>query len=136
MKYLKVIELIHCSNRSFMGSQFIFSNSVKPIWALLSKFRQKRMHLFWSICNLDFNYNYNIAKGSFILKGDFYFFDNLKVFHEIFSCKVKYFVNYIIPVLNWFNLNWSGTIKKEVYIFGLFKRYLLAALLLCDYAVL
>ena len=55
MKYLKVIELIHCSNRSFMGSQFIFSNSVKPIWALLSKFRQKRMHLFWSICNLDFN---------------------------------------------------------------------------------
>ena len=40
------------------------------------------------------------------------FFDNLKVFHEIFRCKV-YFVNYIIPVLNWFNMNWSGTIKRR-----------------------
>ena len=45
---------IHCSNRSFiMDSQFIFSNSV--IWDLLFKFRQKRMHLFWSICDFDFN---------------------------------------------------------------------------------
>ena len=37
-----------------MGSQFIFSNSVKPIWVSLSKFRQKQMHLFWSFCNFDF----------------------------------------------------------------------------------
>ena len=29
----------------------------------------------------------------------FYFFDNLKAFHEIYRCKV-YFVNYIIQVLN------------------------------------
>ena len=32
-------------------------------------------------------------------KSIFYFFDNLRAFHEIFSGKV-YFVNYIIPVLN------------------------------------
>ena len=32
-------------------------------------------------------------------KGIFYFFDNLKKFHEIFSCKV-YLVNYIMPVFN------------------------------------
>ena len=32
-------------------------------------------------------------------KGSFKFFDNLKVFHKIFSGKV-YFVNYISPVLN------------------------------------
>ena len=55
LKYLNVIELIHCSNRWFVGSQFIFSNSVKLVWVLLYKFRQKRMHLFWSICNFDFN---------------------------------------------------------------------------------
>ena len=53
LNYSRVIELIHCSNRSFMGSQFIFSNSVIPIWALIFKFRQKRMHLFWSICNFE-----------------------------------------------------------------------------------
>ena len=31
--------------------------------------------------------------------------------------------------LNWFNLNWSGTIK-DVFIFGVFKTYLLAPLVL------
>ena len=45
LKYVKVIEIIHFLNRSFMGSQFIFSNLVKHIWALLFKFRQKWMHL-------------------------------------------------------------------------------------------
>ena len=55
LKYLKVIELTHRSNRSFMRRQFIFSNSVKPIWVLLSKFRQKQIHLYWSIWNFDFN---------------------------------------------------------------------------------
>ena len=44
----------------------------------------------------------NSCKGSFIREVYFIFFDNLKVFHEIFRCKV-YFVNYTIPVL--FNLN-------------------------------
>ena len=37
---------------------------------------------------------------------------------EIFMCKV-YFVSYIIPVLNWFNLNWSETIKKRFREMGL-----------------
>ena len=32
LKNLKITELIHCLNRSFMGSQFIFSNLDKPIW--------------------------------------------------------------------------------------------------------
>ena len=41
----------------------------------------------------------NSYKGSFITEGYFLFFDNLKGFHEIFSCKV-HFVNYIIPALN------------------------------------
>ena len=55
LKYLKVIELMQYSNRSLMGSQFFFSNSVRPIWALPFKFRQEQMHLFWSICNFVFN---------------------------------------------------------------------------------
>ena len=42
---------------------------------------------------------------------------------------VNYFVNCIIPLLNWFNLYWSRTIK-EVFNFGIFKRYLLAPLVL------
>ena len=37
-------------------------------------------------------------KGSFITEVYFYFFDNLKAFHEIFRCKV-FFVSYIIPAL-------------------------------------
>ena len=52
---LDAIELMHCLNRSFMCIQFISSNSNKQIWDLLFRFRQKRMHLFWSICNSDFN---------------------------------------------------------------------------------
>ena len=64
MQRTQVIEILkgHWTNtmleQSFMGSQLIFSNWSKPIWALLSKFRQKRMHLFWSICNLDFRLRY------------------------------------------------------------------------------
>ena len=53
LKYLKVIELIHFSMPSFMGNQLIFSNAFsKAIWALLFKFRQRRINLFCSICNL------------------------------------------------------------------------------------
>ena len=55
LKHLKVTELTHCSNQSFMGSKLISSNWGKPIWALLFKFRQTRINLFWSICNFDFN---------------------------------------------------------------------------------
>ena len=43
-----------CSKRSFMGSQLIFSNLVKPMWSLLLKFKQKRIHLLCSICSFFF----------------------------------------------------------------------------------
>ena len=35
-----------------VGSQFIFKNSFVPTWALLSRFKQYLMHLFWAICIL------------------------------------------------------------------------------------
>ena len=53
LQNLKDIELITYLKRSLTGSQLIFSNSFCPICALLFKFRI--MHLFWSICNFDFN---------------------------------------------------------------------------------
>ena len=53
LRNLSDIELIICSKRSFTGSQV--SNSFCLTWALLFKFRQNRMHLFWSICNFEFN---------------------------------------------------------------------------------
>ena len=71
LKWLKVIELIHILNWSFMGNQFIFSNSIKPIWCLLFRFWQNPMHLFWSICNFDFNLLFRLgyqAKHTFIIK--------------------------------------------------------------------
>ena len=37
-------------------------------------------------------------KGNFIIEELFYFFDNLRAFHEVFSGKML-FVNYVIPVL-------------------------------------
>ena len=47
IKNLKVAELMHCLKQSFMGSQLIFSNSVKPMWSLIFKFKQKQqIHLF------------------------------------------------------------------------------------------
>ena len=39
-------------NSFLMGSQFIFKNSFVPMWALLSRFKQYLMHLFWAICIL------------------------------------------------------------------------------------
>ena len=59
LKNLKVVELMHCSKRSFMGSQLIFSNSVKPMWSLLFKFKQKRIHLFCSVCSFFFRLLFN-----------------------------------------------------------------------------
>ena len=55
LQNLNDIDLIMSSKRSTMHSQLIFWNSFCPIRALLFKFRQDRMHLFWSICNFDFN---------------------------------------------------------------------------------
>ena len=39
-------------NSFLVGSQFIFKNSFVPMWALLSRFKQYPMHLFWAICIL------------------------------------------------------------------------------------
>ena len=39
-------------NSFLVGSQFIFKNSFVPTWALLSRFKQYLMHLFWAICIL------------------------------------------------------------------------------------
>ena len=39
-------------NSFLVGSQFIFKNSLVPMWALLSRFKQYLMHLFWAICIL------------------------------------------------------------------------------------
>ena len=55
LQNLKDIELITCLKRSLTGGQLIFPNSFCPICALLFKFTHNHMHLFWSICNFDFN---------------------------------------------------------------------------------
>ena len=52
LQNLKYIELIICLKPSLSGSQLICLNSLCPICTQLFKFRQNRMHLFWSICNL------------------------------------------------------------------------------------
>ena len=38
---------MHCSTLFLVGSQFIFKNSFVPMWALLSRFKQYLMHLFF-----------------------------------------------------------------------------------------
>ena len=43
---------MHCSTLFLVGSQFIFKNSFVHTWALLSRFKQYLMHLFWAICIL------------------------------------------------------------------------------------
>ena len=43
---------MHCSTLFLVGSQFIFKNSFVPMWALLSRFKQYLMHLFWAFCIL------------------------------------------------------------------------------------
>ena len=43
---------MHCSTLFLVGSQFIFKNSFVPMLALLSRFKQYLMHLFWAICIL------------------------------------------------------------------------------------
>ena len=55
LQNLNNIELIICLKWLFMGSHLICLNSFCPICTLLFKFRQNCMHLFWSICNCDFN---------------------------------------------------------------------------------
>ena len=43
---------MHCSTLYLVGSESIFKNSFVPMWALLSRFKQYLMHLFWAICIL------------------------------------------------------------------------------------
>ena len=50
LKNLKTLTQMHCSTLFLVGSQFIFKNSFVPMWALLSRFKQYLMHLFWAIC--------------------------------------------------------------------------------------
>ena len=38
---------MHCSTLFLVGSQFIFKNSFVPMWALLSRFKQYLMHLYF-----------------------------------------------------------------------------------------
>ena len=76
LKSLNVSELIHCSKLTFTGSQLIFSNSVKPIWGLLFKFRQNRMYLVWSTCNFDFN----VCFVYFSISHAYWKWDCIKVF--------------------------------------------------------
>ena len=52
IKNLKTLAQMHCSTLFLVGSQFIFKNSFVPMWALLSRFKQYLMHLFWAICIL------------------------------------------------------------------------------------
>ena len=52
IKNLKTLTQMHCSTLFLVGSQFIFKNSFVPTWALLSRFKQYLMHLFWAICIL------------------------------------------------------------------------------------
>ena len=42
---------MRCSTLSFVGSQFIFLNSLALICCLELSFKQKRTHLFWVTCN-------------------------------------------------------------------------------------
>ena len=48
LQNLNDTEQIICSKRSFTGSQLICLNSFRPVFALLFKFRQNRIHLCWS----------------------------------------------------------------------------------------
>ena len=40
---------IHCATLSLVGSQCILINSFIPTWALLSRFKQNLIHLFWDV---------------------------------------------------------------------------------------
>ena len=65
------------------------------------------MHLWFRLSKI-------VASVALLQKGIFYFFDNVRKFHETFRGKVC-FVNYIIPVLNWFNwFFWNRKIKISV----------------------
>ena len=47
LKNLNIFTEIHFKNLSFVGNQFILFSSFISIWALLSRFKQYLIHLFW-----------------------------------------------------------------------------------------
>ena len=49
-QYWKTFLSTLCSSLSFVGSQFISSNTLAPIWCLELSFKQKQIHLFWVTC--------------------------------------------------------------------------------------
>ena len=50
LKNLKMFTHIHCETLSLVGSQFIFNKFTQiPTWALLSRFKQNLIHLFWDV---------------------------------------------------------------------------------------
>ena len=49
LKNLKMFAHIHCATLSLVRSQFILINSFIPTWALLSRFKQYLIHLFWAV---------------------------------------------------------------------------------------
>ena len=52
LKNLKMFTHIHYATLSLVGSQFILINSFIPTWALLSRFKQNLIHLFWDVLDL------------------------------------------------------------------------------------
>ena len=62
-KNLKALEQRCCLNFSETGSQLIFSKSFTPMWLLLSSWRQYLIHLFWTVCNLLFNFLFRFGHG-------------------------------------------------------------------------
>ena len=52
IKKVKDVNANTLFNSFLVGSQFIFKNSFVSMWALLSRFKQYLMHLFWAICIL------------------------------------------------------------------------------------
>ena len=63
LKNLKALEQRYWLNLSDTGSQLIFLKCFSPIWLLLSSWRQYLIHLFWTVCNLLFNFLFRFGHG-------------------------------------------------------------------------
>ena len=79
---------MHCSTLFLVGSQFIFKNLFVPMWALLSRFKQYLMHLFWAICILFhcrlFSKRYHAAQAQSVAGSRHYIVSIVKKVIEIF----------------------------------------------------
>ena len=56
LKSWKALEQRYWLILSEAGSQLIFSKCFTPMWLLLSSRRQYLIHMFWTVCNLFFNF--------------------------------------------------------------------------------